>query len=380
MRHAELKKKLPDYLEGELPLEARALVDAHLDDCPECAREVAEMRQTIHLLRGLPDPEPPPMIAANVMRRIRAGEARPGFFERLGRALGGVLEPGFVLPASAIAAAALVVTVVQGPSPVMVDGDEIEAGVGFGTGASPTPSAVPSRPRPSQGRSWTMTMNFSPTPLPVHPEGRMQGQAGSASFAARTSDGSRSGVRVGSEGGRRSQVPMSYGPLLTPRLSDPWSSGLSSGVSDREGLFTTPGTLVVAERSSPGFLTGGLVVGGGRSPAVTAPQAIMQGELRLVEDSTGVRDPRDAWLLRGLENPIEFARYIAGQNLAEQELWVARLAERAESRGLMADFLRALRDSGDPTAAWVADDFAAEAAEVRRVGEASSAPAHSSER
>ncbi len=67
------------------------------------------MQQTIRLLRALPEPETPPMIAANVMRRIRAGETRPSLLERIQRVLGGVLEPSFVLPASAIAVAALVI-------------------------------------------------------------------------------------------------------------------------------------------------------------------------------------------------------------------------------------------------------------------------------
>ena len=114
MNHADIKKHLAAYLEGELPIDDRALVDAHLDACDLCAGEVEEMLQTIRLLRTLPEPEIPPMITANVMRRIRSGESQLGFFGRIARALGAVFEPAFVLPASAIAAAALVVTVVQG--------------------------------------------------------------------------------------------------------------------------------------------------------------------------------------------------------------------------------------------------------------------------
>ena len=387
MRHADLKKKLPDYLEGELPLETRALVDAHLDDCRDCAREVEEMRQTIRLLRELPDPEPPPMIAANVMRRIRAGEARPGFFDRVTAALGGILEPGFVLPASAIAAAALVVTVVQGPSPVLVDGDEIDAAVGLGTGRSGTSTALPLRADRPKGRSWTMTMDFSPVPpsMASRPEGQAPGSPpGAGWLAARESAGIPSGLRTRPEAVRPSPSAMSFGPLLTPRAprsADPWSGGPSNGVMRREGSLASSGTLVVAERFGSGPFAEGLGLGAERPP-LSSPQAIMQGMMAQggpypAEGSTGARDPRDAWLLRGLENPVEFARYIAGQNLAEQELWVSRLTERAEARGLMADFLRALRASGDPTAAWVADDFAAEA---RRAGEASSIPDDSFER
>lgn len=75
----------------------------------------------------------------------------------------------------------------------------------------------------------------------------------------------------------------------------------------------------------------------------------------------GEIDLRDAWLALGFEDPAEFARYIAGRNLAEQELWTARLSDRALERGFLGEFLQALRESGDPTAAWVADDFSARA-------------------
>ncbi|MBY0399783.1 zf-HC2 domain-containing protein, partial [Myxococcota bacterium] len=68
MNHAVLTEYLADYLEGDLALDKRALVDAHLDTCASCAQEVREMQQTIRLLRALPQPEVPPMIAANVMR------------------------------------------------------------------------------------------------------------------------------------------------------------------------------------------------------------------------------------------------------------------------------------------------------------------------
>ncbi|MFP6655712.1 MAG: zf-HC2 domain-containing protein, partial [Myxococcota bacterium] len=76
MKHADVSKQLTDYLEGDLTPKHRAIVDAHLDSCALCSREVEEMSETIRLLRTLPEPELPPMIAANVMRRIRAGESR----------------------------------------------------------------------------------------------------------------------------------------------------------------------------------------------------------------------------------------------------------------------------------------------------------------
>ena len=71
------------YLEGDLPLQQRALVDAHLDACPSCAEELRELRGTIGLLRSLPDVEPPLALATSVIARIRAGEAQPTLGVRL---------------------------------------------------------------------------------------------------------------------------------------------------------------------------------------------------------------------------------------------------------------------------------------------------------
>lgn len=78
-------------------------------------------------------------------------------------------------------------------------------------------------------------------------------------------------------------------------------------------------------------------------------------------DGAGGEDPRDLWLARALEHPADFARYIAGHNLAEQELWVERLSERAQARGLLGELVDALRGAGDAKASWLAADFAAEA-------------------
>jgi hypothetical protein len=88
--------------------------------------------------------------------------------------------------------------------------------------------------------------------------------------------------------------------------------------------------------------------------------------------STGV-DKRDEWIARAIEDPRGFARFIASQNLAEQELWVARLSERAQARGLLEDLVTRMRNSGEATAIVLAEDFAAAAAGSN--GEAARAPA-----
>jgi hypothetical protein len=69
-----VRDRLGDHLEGDIPLDERARIEAHLARCAECADELRELRATVRLLRGLPDPEPPARLVPEVMRRIEAGE------------------------------------------------------------------------------------------------------------------------------------------------------------------------------------------------------------------------------------------------------------------------------------------------------------------
>jgi hypothetical protein len=84
--------RLGDHLEGDLSLAERSRVDRHLAECSTCAAELRELRATVALLRGLPDPEPPLLLRADVMRRIEAGEGRRPLLERL---FGRAAEPRF---------------------------------------------------------------------------------------------------------------------------------------------------------------------------------------------------------------------------------------------------------------------------------------------
>jgi hypothetical protein len=304
-----VKRHLADYLEGDLDLEARAIFDAHLDQCEPCAREVAEMQQTIRLLRLLPEPEPPPMIAADVMRRIRAGEAEPSFLGRIGQWLGAVLEPNFVLPASAIAAAALVLVVLQQPGP--------------------SENAFRSQP----GREGV--------DRPGGAEGRAALRVTSpADRATVFSDG------LLAPSGRRE------GDFVIPELFASGGAGLAGAMPPQTGVLRQHNA--------------------GRAPRVrtiSQPQRVEIGAAPPVPyriGSESSEDARDAWIARALEDPSGFARYLANQTLAEQELWVARLGERAESRGLLDELLQALRTSGDETATWLASDFEAQAGRTQR--------------
>jgi anti-sigma factor RsiW len=49
VKHSDVQDHMADYLEGDLPLERRALFDAHLDDCEACLSEIREVQRTITL-------------------------------------------------------------------------------------------------------------------------------------------------------------------------------------------------------------------------------------------------------------------------------------------------------------------------------------------
>ncbi|MBW2496514.1 MAG: zf-HC2 domain-containing protein [Deltaproteobacteria bacterium] len=341
MNHADVKNQLADYLEGDLALDARALFDAHLDVCAECADEVDQMQQTVRLLRTLPDPETPPMIAANVMRRIRAGETRLGFFERIGRLLGGVFEPGFMLPASAVAVAALVVMLLQDPSSVL------SPTTGSLLGARPSSQA--------SGRSVETRI--------VAPDARVAGTESRASAppqAAGAPSSAASAQRSDRMASSPSRIRVEFEPIAPQpprRLEEPvFAHRVPEPIPLR-----SPGRVPLTQMHGDPRAT----TVEGRALPVAQPRAIWSETPIVAEPSSGGEDPRDQWLARGFEDPARFARYLASRSLAEQELWVARLAARAQDQGVLDELVDRLRSSGDSVATVVARDFQAESRRKR---------------
>ncbi len=80
MNHADVRRKLGLYLDGQLTLADRARLDGHLDQCERCTHELWELRETVRLVRDLPDPAPPPGLVAGVVAaasEVRRPAARP---------------------------------------------------------------------------------------------------------------------------------------------------------------------------------------------------------------------------------------------------------------------------------------------------------------
>jgi anti-sigma factor RsiW len=119
MTHSEVRERLGPYSEGDLPLPVRALVDAHLDGCAECAGELRALRRTIDLLHALAQPEPPAGLVEAVMRRLEVGDGAPGPRERMAAWLAPRLRPLWLAPAAALAGAALVFLALRSTAPVL---------------------------------------------------------------------------------------------------------------------------------------------------------------------------------------------------------------------------------------------------------------------
>jgi hypothetical protein len=100
---------MADYLDGALAPAKRARFDAHLDGCESCSTEFAELRATVHLLRSLPEPQLPPHLADDALRRIRSGDLGGSRFEGFSRRLREIFRelaaPGIAVPVTALTAA-----------------------------------------------------------------------------------------------------------------------------------------------------------------------------------------------------------------------------------------------------------------------------------
>jgi anti-sigma factor RsiW len=70
--HRWARRRMSDYLDGELPAAARARIEHHLGECAGCRRLLAELRRTVEGLRRLPAPS----AGADAVRIAAAVRAR----------------------------------------------------------------------------------------------------------------------------------------------------------------------------------------------------------------------------------------------------------------------------------------------------------------
>ena len=71
MSRGHVGERLSAYVDGDLEPKERERIEAHLEACAACRRQLWQLRQTLNLIRSLPEEEPPPSLRAAVMSRVR---------------------------------------------------------------------------------------------------------------------------------------------------------------------------------------------------------------------------------------------------------------------------------------------------------------------
>lgn len=82
--HDELKAMLAPLAGGDLSPADRVRIEQHLNNCPSCRHELAQLQAVVQAVRSMPEVEPPPWLAFRIMAQIR-DKAPPqrSWFERL---------------------------------------------------------------------------------------------------------------------------------------------------------------------------------------------------------------------------------------------------------------------------------------------------------
>ncbi len=101
---------LSDYLDKLLSSHERNRVEAHLKDCPDARKELEELRRLREVMVALPEPKPPHDLHQRIMAKVQ-GHPMPVSPRR----------PFWVMPAGALAAAAMVTVILLVQNPGMMN-------------------------------------------------------------------------------------------------------------------------------------------------------------------------------------------------------------------------------------------------------------------
>ncbi|HEX2769531.1 MAG TPA: DUF2275 domain-containing protein, partial [Geobacteraceae bacterium] len=71
MEHAEIRRKLPAYLDNAVATEEKEEIKRHLGRCGSCRGEIADLELTIGYLKSLPEVEPPSWLTAKIMAKVQ---------------------------------------------------------------------------------------------------------------------------------------------------------------------------------------------------------------------------------------------------------------------------------------------------------------------
>ena len=315
MKHSDVHNLMADYLEGDLELDKRALFDAHLDDCSDCAEDVAGMRGTISLLHSLPDPLVPEEMSRQIMRRVRSGEMYPAWREALRAVFAPLLEPRILAPVSA---GVLVLGLVLGSGDFLQVREVGPApGLVSAVGQSRTTGALASTAENSsrfvliqQDASASPAAGFRPTP-------KQEMMALSTLMANSSPLG---------------QIRFDFRP--SPLLAVRPEYDRMHNPSQYELVSAHPDTSL--------------------SQAIAPMPSNSSSALERARQPSA-----EEWLVRIQNDPAGFAGRLAFTSLAEQELWVQHLAKVARQNNELNEVVASLRSSPSRGARLLADDFEA---------------------
>jgi len=339
VKKADIDARMADYLEGDLDLEDRALFDAFLDGNADSARELAELRRTISLLRSLPDPEPPRHLTRSVMERIRAGEARVPLWQRAVSQLSDWASAQWVVPLAA-ATTVVALAVLSGDLRLIERGREADELTRIEQKAArETVGRLERRSEAEVARREAVEEASRSEPLA--PPSAPLGPASDPLRFARERD------------------PLS---LLTPepelrRVLTPESSVPAMPVADAPGQ--------PLPREFPAMAPGG---GGSayfmRAQGPLAASAV--DEVASGEQTEATRNARlDDMMAALLENPDALVWFLADASLAERELWGKNLAQRAVELDQVDRALEALKADPRLSDGDLARTFGAEVRRLR---------------
>ena len=370
MNHADVRGRMADYLEGDLVLSERALFDGHLDGCESCSHEFTQLRDTVRLLRSLPDPQPPALLVENVMRRIRSGEGSVRLLDHIRAGLSLVARPQLAVPATALAIGLTLASGKFEDWQLVVRGFVAEparslAALGSEDGRVPTSQrtvadGVKSQ-RPNDPAALRLADNRTlvPEDSPVVADGLRERRRREAdSNPART-------IRI---------VVPPPAVARAPRISIQIPIGRTDAKVGATRVVTAwqPRSVLTAARP---FASSAIPRTEPAANRVLQPSrldpASVQGSVFTPLEPGAERERRkraelDGRLDRMIGHPALFSREFASLTTTEQEIWLQALAEYALTERRGQEAIRSLRQAASPITLELATAFSAELRRMRK--------------
>ena len=117
MTHAEIAKLLGAYMDGELSPRQRRVIANHLRQCPDCMRQIAEMRRVSSRLQAWPavprDMERESSFCEQIMQRLPARRAPVTHVKENRSPLSFLFPAGVVLTGAFVQSAALITAILS---------------------------------------------------------------------------------------------------------------------------------------------------------------------------------------------------------------------------------------------------------------------------